>query len=104
MYLYLLVYCAAMSIVAFFAYLVDKIKAKRDKWRISESMLLSLGFLGGAVGAIVGAFAASLIDPAYLRIGFGIMLLVGGIPTLLRSLKAVIELFRGEREETKGKR
>ena len=53
MYLYLLVYCAVMSIVAFFAYLVDKIKAKRDKWRISESMLLSLGFLGGAVGALL---------------------------------------------------
>ena len=53
MYLYLLVYCGAMSLVAFVAYLIDKIKARRDEWRISESMLLSLGFLGGSVGAIL---------------------------------------------------
>ena len=53
MYLYFLTYCAAMSAVAFFAYLIDKIKAKKGKWRISESMLLSLGFLGGAVGALL---------------------------------------------------
>ena len=53
MYLYLLVYCAAMSIVAFFAYLIDKCRARAGKWRISEAMLLSLGFLGGAVGALL---------------------------------------------------
>ena len=73
------------------------------KRRIAYGTVLLMS-LGGAVGAIVGAFAASLIDPAYLRIGFGIMLLVGGIPTLLRSLRAVVELFRGEREKVKGKR
>ena len=53
MYLYFLVYCGAMSLVAFVAYMLDKIKAKKDKWRIPESTLLSLGFLGGALGALL---------------------------------------------------
>ena len=64
--------------------------------RIAYGTVLLMS-LGGAGGAIVGAFAASLIDPAYLRIGFGIMLLVGGIPTLLRSGREAIEMMRAER-------
>ena len=44
---------AVMSIVAFFAYLIDKSKAKRGKWRIKESVLLGLGFFGGAIGALM---------------------------------------------------
>ena len=42
--------------------------------------------MGGTIGAIVGALAASVLDPALLRIGFGFMLLIGGIPSLLKRL------------------
>ncbi len=41
-----------ISAVAFFAYMIDKIKAKRGAWRIPEKVLLMLGFFGGAVGAL----------------------------------------------------
>ena len=41
-----------MSLVAFIAYLSDKRKAQRGKWRIKESVLLGLGILGGAIGAL----------------------------------------------------
>lgn len=44
--------------------------------------------IGGTVGAIVGALIASVLDPDLLRIGFGLMLLIGGIPALLRSIKS----------------
>ena len=44
---------AAMSIIAFFTYLADKRKAKQNKWRIKESVLLGLGFFGGATGALL---------------------------------------------------
>ena len=44
--------------------------------------------VGGTVGAIVGALVASVLDPDLLRIGFGIMLLIGGIPALLNSVKS----------------
>lgn len=44
---------AVMSLIAFFTYLSDKSRAKRGKWRIRESVLLGLGFLGGATGALI---------------------------------------------------
>lgn len=41
-----------MSLWAFLAYKHDKIKAKKKKWRTKETVLLGLGFFGGAVGAL----------------------------------------------------
>ena len=51
---YLLSYYAVMSGIAFCLYAVDKWKARRRKWRIPESLLLSVGVFGGALGALVG--------------------------------------------------
>lgn len=44
--------------------------------------------IGGTLGAITGALIASVLAPDLLRIGFGLMLLIGGIPALLRSIKS----------------
>ena len=52
-YIYL-AFVALMSIIAFFTYRADKVKAKMGEWRIRESVLLSLGFFGGAIGALLG--------------------------------------------------
>ncbi len=54
---WLLIPYAAMSLLAFFAYGIDKHRAKRRKWRISEACLLGLGAFGGAVGALLGMLA-----------------------------------------------
>ena len=43
----------AMSVIAFFTYWADKVKAKQGAWRIRESVLLGLGLLGGAAGALI---------------------------------------------------
>jgi len=51
---YLLIGYAAASLLAFFAYRSDKRRAKRHRWRRSEYSLLTVGFLGGAVGALLG--------------------------------------------------
>lgn len=48
-----LVIIAAMSVIAFILYGADKSRAKRGKWRIKESVLLGVGFFGGAVGALL---------------------------------------------------
>ncbi len=45
---------ALMSIAAFCFYAADKAKAKKHAWRVPEKVLLGLGFLGGAVGALLG--------------------------------------------------
>lgn len=51
-----LVIVAAMSVVAFFAYALDKYRAKRNRWRISEKALLLLSFAGGAIGGYCAMF------------------------------------------------
>ena len=47
-----------MNVATFAAYGVDKLKARRDKWRIPERTLLWMAFLGGALGAWLGMKAA----------------------------------------------
>ena len=45
-------YLLVLSLVSFVIYGVDKHRAKRRAYRIPEAALLSLGFLGGAIGAL----------------------------------------------------
>lgn len=51
---YSIVYLIIINLIAFFAYGIDKIKAKKGRWRTPESVLLLLAFMGGAAGALVG--------------------------------------------------
>lgn len=37
-------------------YGIDKWKARRSRWRISEKMLLFLAIIGGSVGALAGMY------------------------------------------------
>lgn len=48
---YLLIYLVAMNVITFAVYGIDKMKAKRGWWRISEATLLGLAVLGGSLGA-----------------------------------------------------
>ena len=50
----LVCYLLAINAVTFIVYGIDKYKAKKTKWRISEATLLLLAVLGGSVGAWVG--------------------------------------------------
>ncbi len=50
----ILIYLAAINIVAFFLYGIDKWKAKRNKWRITEARLLWIAVAGGSIGALLG--------------------------------------------------
>ena len=47
-------YLAAINIVAFFLYGIDKWKARHDKWRITETTLLLIAVTGGSIGALLG--------------------------------------------------
>jgi uncharacterized membrane protein YsdA (DUF1294 family) len=42
-----------LSVITFFMYGIDKFKAQRGKWRISEKALLISSFVGGAVGGFL---------------------------------------------------
>ena len=45
---------AILNVITFFLYGIDKWKAKKNRWRIPESILLLLAVLGGSIGAWIG--------------------------------------------------
>ena len=47
-------YLLAINIATFFLYGIDKYKAKKNQWRISEATLLTMAAIGGSIGAWVG--------------------------------------------------
>lgn len=54
---WILIYLAAINVVTFFLYGIDKHKAKRARWRISEATLIWLAIVGGSIGAWLGMLA-----------------------------------------------
>ena len=51
---YILYYLASINAITFIVYGIDKLKAKKGKWRIPESTLLLLAIVGGSIGAWCG--------------------------------------------------
>lgn len=51
---YLAYYLLGINAVTFIVYGIDKYKAKKAKWRISEATLLLQAILGGSIGAWMG--------------------------------------------------
>ena len=47
-------YLVIVNILAFILYGLDKQKAVRKQWRISEAQLLGIAVIGGSIGAILG--------------------------------------------------
>ena len=52
----MLIYLLIINIIAFTMYGIDKWKAQRNQWRISEKMLLFLAVIGGSAGALAGMY------------------------------------------------
>ena len=71
----LILYLAAVNLLAFFLYGLDKRKAKKERWRIPERTLLGVAALGGALGAFAGmrVFRHKTRKPAFR---FGVPLLL----------------------------
>ncbi len=47
-------YLISINILLFLLFGIDKHKAKKNKWRISESTLLIIGLIGAPIGGILG--------------------------------------------------
>ena len=50
----LLVYLLLVNAVGFCFMLADKIKAKKNRWRIPEATLLGIAIIGGRLGVLCG--------------------------------------------------
>ena len=53
---YFLLYLLLINAAAFLLMLVDKRKAKKNRWRIPERTLFGSALLGGSVGALLGMY------------------------------------------------
>ena len=54
MYHYSLYYLLVVNTLTFLLYGIDKYKAKKARWRISEATLLMMAVIGGGIGAWAG--------------------------------------------------
>lgn len=54
------------NLIVFIVYGMDKHKAKKNKWRISENTLIVCAFLMGGLGALlgIGVFAKGISPPS----------------------------------------
>lgn len=50
----LLICLLVINVISFVVYGIDKLKAKKHWWRISEATLLLLAAAGGSIGAWLG--------------------------------------------------
>ena len=54
MHQYSLYYLLAVNALTFLLYGIDKYKAKKSQWRISEATLMMMAVIGGSLGAWAG--------------------------------------------------
>ncbi|MBR5020311.1 MAG: DUF1294 domain-containing protein [Oscillospiraceae bacterium] len=56
LYKLLLAYFLLVNAAAFILMMADKIKARKNRWRIKESTLMLSAALGGSIGALAGMY------------------------------------------------
>ncbi len=85
---YLIIYLIIVNLVSLAAMAADKKQAKSKRRRIPESVLLTLAFIGGSVGALLGMFMFrhktrhlkfTVLFPLFLMLHVIIGLLLAGI-------------------------
>ena len=51
---YIIYYLVIINIIGFLSMWIDKVKAKKGSWRISEKNLFIVAMLGGSIGSMLG--------------------------------------------------
>ncbi|MBU5313023.1 DUF1294 domain-containing protein [Tissierella carlieri] len=52
--IFLLIYLISINLISFILFGIDKNKAEKKEWRISEASLLLTSILGGSIGSLIG--------------------------------------------------
>ena len=53
---YLLVYLLIINAAGFLLMRSDKVRARKNRWRIPEATLMTIAALGGSVGSLLGMY------------------------------------------------
>ncbi len=74
---YFVLYLIIINLIGVGAMALDKYKAEKDKWRISEMTLFMITFLGGGIGTTFAMFKfRHKTQKWYFRYGFPIILVL----------------------------
>ncbi len=72
----IILYVIGINLIAFLAMWIDKHRAVKGKWRISEKALFILVLLGGGIGGIAGMYTfRHKTKKLYFTIGFPTILI-----------------------------
>ena len=55
----MLIYLCIVNALGFLLMLADKLKAKKNLWRIPEATLFTVAVIGGSLGCILGMYTVS---------------------------------------------
>lgn len=83
---FLLLYLGIINALAFLLMLIDKQKARKNRWRIRERTLLGVSALGGSLGGLLGMY---LLRHKTLHKRFSI-----GIPLMLLAHLVILYLLK----------
>lgn len=50
------IYFIIVNIIGFYFMYIDKRKAIKNEWRISEDILISIAIIGGSLGSLLGMY------------------------------------------------
>ena len=80
----LLIYLLLINAAGFLLMLIDKIKAKKNLWRIPEITLLTAAILGGSIGCLMGMrlFRHKTLHPQF-SIGIPVIIALQAVLTVL---------------------
>ena len=73
----LLYYLLLINAAGLLLMLVDKWKAKKNRWRVRESTLLAVAALGGSVGSLLGMYLFRH-KTQHLKFTLGVPLILAG--------------------------
>ena len=71
----ILLYLLIINAVGFLLMLVDKLKAKKNLWRIPEATLMTIAALGGSIGSLIGMYTVGH-KTKHLKFTLGIPLIL----------------------------
>lgn len=54
---FILIYLLLINAAGFLLMLIDKQKARKNKWRIPEATLMTVAALGGSIGSLIGVYS-----------------------------------------------
>ena len=83
-FIFLIVWLVLINLIAFAMFGMDKKRAKKGQWRISEKALFLSALLGGSIGAICGMQVfRHKTKHWYFRIGMPLILLLQAAAAVL---------------------